>query len=87
MILGYRELVMYKCSFSNKDGKESKRLSKFDLFCCLNDDDVLNPREKDERPTAARHLLLVKGKIPRFCDIMVSPRLTLLGKKTPFMSR
>jgi len=34
---------VYKCRFSDNEGKESKRLSKFDLFCCLSDnEDVLN---------------------------------------------
>ena len=77
---------MYKCRFSDNEGKESKRLSKLDLLCCLSEDeDVLNSlrmlEKKGEVPTVAT-FLLIKGKIPPFCNSTVST-LILFAKKTP----
>ena len=82
---------MYNCRFSDNEGKEFKRLSKFDLFCCLSEDeDVLNPLRKlekiGERPThpITTHLLLIKGKIPPPCiSLEKVSALILLAKKTP----
>jgi hypothetical protein len=83
---------MNKCRFPDNEGKESKRLSKFDIFFGLSEDeDVLNLREPfGVRATVTSHLLLIKGKIPLGypapCNIIVStPRLILWTKKTPFM--
>ena len=71
------------CKFPDNEGKESKRLSKFDLFCCLNEN-VLNSLAKLEKKgkgytTVVAHLLLNKGKRPP--NIKVS-ELRVFTKKT-----
>lgn len=77
-------VVVFKCRFYDNEGKEEKRLSKFDLCCLSDSEDVLNPREikkRGARPTAATYLLLIRGKRPLPCNIRVFT-LILLAKNT-----